>query len=154
MTTRDLMDYIKNQPHIATNKALASFVAALSTNCDFLDAWKDRSPRGLPVSEMGYSRSDYDGHRWWTTHFLLNDDLKSPQRAEEIDLVTNNLQAAFPNLSELGLFCELFAEDLRRDNEYNLYYKGRYANYWIRCVIRKRDYNLYVHAIIPARKEV
>lgn len=154
MGINDLMDYIKNHPHIANNKALASFVAALTRDCDFEDAWKDRTPGGLPVSMMGYSRSDYAEHRWWTSFFLKNDALKSEQRATEIDWVTNSMQKAFPTLSDLGLFCELFAEDLRRDNEYNLYYKGKYANYWIRCVIRKRDYNLYIHSFIPTIKGV
>lgn len=150
----ELNEYIQKHSHIRKDRALAKFVSELTRYCDFPDAWNDRTPRGLPVSEMGYSRSDYDEHRWWTTHFLLNDELKTQEQANEIDMVTNSLQAAFPTLSELGLFCELFAEDLRRDNEYNLYYKGRHANYWIRCVIRKRDYNLYVHSIIPTAKGV
>lgn len=149
MGINELMDYIKDHPHIANSKSLTDFVKNLKRDCDFLDAWKDRSPRGLPVSEMGYTRSDYDGSRWWTTCFPLNEALKTEQRSKEIDLVTTSMQAAFPTLSALGLFCELFAEDLRRDNEYNLYYKGRHANYWIRCVIRKRDYNLYIHSIVP-----
>lgn len=149
MGINELMEYIKNHSNIANSKPLTDFVKSLKRDCDFLSAWKDLTPKGNPVSEMGYTRSDNNGHRWYTTCYPLNDALRTAQRSAEIDLVTNSIQAAFPTLSALGLFCELFAEDLRRDNEYNLYYKGRFANYWIRCVIRKRDYNLYVHAIVP-----
>lgn len=149
MGINELMEYIQKHPHIRKDQALTKFVSDLSRYCDFHDAWKDRTPSGHPITEMGYTRSDYDGSQWWNTCFPLNDELKTEQRAKEIDQVTANMHKAFPSLSALGLFCELFAEDLRRDNEYNLYYKGRHANYWIRCIIRKRDYNLYVHSIIP-----
>lgn len=148
-----LLKFINERPHIAGDGSLKKFVMALSRYCDFSGAWKDRTPRGYPVSEMGYTRSDFDGQKWWTSPFPLDDKLETPERARELDVVTSKLMEAFPSLDSLGDFCELFAEDLRRDNEYNLYYKGRYANYWIRCIIRERDYNLYVHAIIPNRKE-
>lgn len=156
MENKELQKYInENQhtQHIKADPVLQEFVFGLSRYCDFLDAWKDRTPDGRPISEMGYTRSDYDW-QWWTYPFPLSEKLRTEGRAKELDKVTSLLTKAFPTLTHLGLFCELFAEDLRRDQEYNLYYKGQEANYWIRCIIRPRDYNLYVHSIILPDKEV
>lgn len=153
MGLTELYEYIQKNPHIRDNPVLREFVTKLSRYCDFTDAWKDRTPQGHTVSEMGYTRSDYDGHRWWTSAFPLNSTLSTLERSKEIDSVTDYMIRCFPTLNDLGMFCELFAEDLRRDNEYNVYYKGHYANYWMRCIIRNKDYNLYVHAIIPTAKE-
>ena len=104
------------------------------------------------MSEMGFTRSDYDGRKWWTTPHPINENLRTPERMKEIDEITAAMQAAFPDLSSLEEFCILFAEDLRRDEEYNLYYNGQTANYWIRCVLRNRDYNLYIHSIVPEKE--
>lgn len=148
----ELMSFLGEKPHINGDAKLKKFVLALSRYCDFSDAWKDRTPCGHSAREMGYTRSDFSGRKWWTSPFPLNRELETPERAKELDDVTSMLMEAFPSLNALGDFCELFAEDLRRDNEYNLYYKGRYASYWIRVIIRKRDYNLYVHSIVPNGK--
>ena len=47
-------------------------VCYLDTICTFEEVFRhtDTPPMqltGRPVSEIAYSRSDYDGHRWWTT---------------------------------------------------------------------------------------
>src|SRR5699024_11553530 len=47
-------------------------VCYLKTSCTFEEVFQhtDTPPMqlpGQPVSEVVYSRSDYDGYRWWTT---------------------------------------------------------------------------------------
>ena len=47
-------------------------VCYLDTTCTFEEVFRHTyTPpmqlTGRPVSEIAYSRSDYDGHRWWTT---------------------------------------------------------------------------------------
>lgn len=150
----DIQNYIQEHKHICDTPILRNFVSNLSRYCTFLGAWDKKGERGFPASEMGYTRSDYDSRnrKWWTTPHSVNKDLQTPARAKEIDEITDAMQKAFPDLNSLGDFCVLFAEDLRRDEEYNLYYRGRCANYWIRCIIRNRDYNLYVHSIIPEQE--
>ena len=50
-------------------------VCYLKTSCTFEEIFQhtDTPPMqltGQPVSEMAYSRSDYDGYQWWTTCLL------------------------------------------------------------------------------------
>ena len=147
----DIQNYIQEHKHIQGAPLLKRFVSGLSRYCSFTDAWDRRDGNGRPSAEMGYTRSDYNGRKWWTTPHPINKGLATPERAREIDEITEAMTQAFPDLEALGEFCVLFAEDLRRDEEYNLYYKGKYSNYWIRCIIRERDYNLYIHSIIPRK---
>ena len=44
-----------------------------------------------PVSEIAYSRSDYDGCKWWTTWHGENSKKAMPELAKEIDNFQNTL---------------------------------------------------------------
>ena len=148
-----LAEYISARKHFKANSQLEGFVRELSRNCDFADSFANRTLSGRIPAEMGYTRSDYNGCRWWSSPFPVNEALRTPARAKELDFVTETMLKAFPTLRDLGDFCELFAEDLRQGNEYNLYCTGFFANYWIRAIIRERDYNLYIHSIVKPKKE-
>ena len=42
----------------------------------YLDATEDQMGRKSPRTELAYSRSDYDGRKWWTTWFTVHEGLK------------------------------------------------------------------------------
>lgn len=62
-------------------------------------------------------------------------------------------QGAFPNLSALTAYCESHPEarvNESRTDEYNFYLDGELCCYWLRCITREKDYNLYLHAFIKS----
>ena len=95
-----------------------------------------------------YSRSDHDGYRWWNTWFTGKKDHPEKEligkEAEEItfffhEKLSNGVEDIMKCLEE-GSIASI------GENEGNLFYEGDYANYWIRFIARKRDYNMYVKA--------
>jgi hypothetical protein len=128
-----------------------NIIKNLSRYCNFADTFKHNDETRHPVSEMGYIRGDHDGRQWWTNPFTIHPELNTPERARELDAVCDAFVDTFPNLRSLEAFCIENAEDLRHDNEYNLYYEGSECNYWIRVIIRQRDYNLYIHAYVKEK---
>jgi hypothetical protein len=70
----------------------------------------------------------------------------SKDRFAELMQVSNALMSVFPSLESLDTLCQKFAETLPGP-EYNLYYEGNTANFWIRAIPRFGDYNLYIHSI-------
>lgn len=126
----------------------------LSRYCDFASAWDHKAPgenlssASYPVSEMGFFRCDHDGAQWWRSPFSVRKTLFTPERAKELDAVADALTIEFPNLDALEDYCVMNAEDLRNGHEYNLYLSGDLCNYWIRVNTTRKDYNLYIHAIV------
>ena len=62
----------------------------LVQNCTFSEVFKHtyKPPMQLierPVSELAYSRSDYDGYRWWTTWHNESGKKTPPELVKEID---------------------------------------------------------------------
>ena len=65
-------------------------VCYLKTSCTFEEVFQhtDTPPMqltGRPVSEVVYSRSDYDGYRWWTTWHDGPGKKPAPELVKEID---------------------------------------------------------------------
>ena len=60
-------------------------------------------------------------------------DEKSEQNDNEEDIMTKNITVDELK-SKVGL----------SDDEYNLYIVGDYTNVWIRLILRKGDYNMYI----------
>ena len=65
-------------------------VCYLDTTCTFEEVFQhtDTPPMqltGRPVSEITYSRSDYDGHQWWTTWHDGPGKKAAPELVKEID---------------------------------------------------------------------
>ena len=63
----------------------------LVLSCTFSEVFKHtyKPPMQLierPVSELAYSRSDYDGYRWWTTWHNESGKKTSPERSNEITI--------------------------------------------------------------------
>lgn len=100
-----------------------------------------------PVSEVAYSRSDYDGRRWWTTWFKCSGDGVGKALAEEIDAFQSAVLELpeFQNLRGMQRMCRLYAESTSEPTEFNLYSQTEHFYLWLRLITRERDYNLYVH---------
>lgn len=100
-----------------------------------------------PVSEVAYSRSDHDGHRWWTTWFDRPEERPTRALREEIDAFQTPLLQLpeFQNLRTLRRMYHLYAEPTSEPTEFDLYSQTEHFYIWLRMIIRERDYNLYVH---------
>lgn len=101
---------------------------------------------GHPVSEVVYSRSDYDGHQWWTTWHNCCDEKPAPELVDEIDRFQKALfhMKEFQTLASMNRLCRQ-AEKLSDATEYNLYSETTHFYIWLRMITRPKDYNLYVH---------
>jgi len=100
-----------------------------------------------PVSEVVYSRSDYDGRKWWTTWHKMQEAPAPTVKAQEIDYITDSLfeLPEFLNLRALRRTCALYAEPTGEPTEFNLYGESPSFYLWLRLITREKDYNLYVH---------
>ena len=111
----------------------------------------NKAPEGFSVSKsdeklVGYFRADYDGYKWWHTWWESHGDLKTPEVKAEINQIgTEVIYRMFPGgLFMVEDYCvRAKAESIGQD-EYNMYYCGERCNYWIRFIIRFRDYNIYL----------
>lgn len=126
-------------------------VCYLKTSCTFEEVFQhtDTPPMqlpGQPVSEVVYSRSDYDGYRWWTTWHDGPGKTTSPELAKEIDEFQNALfkLPAFKTLDTMRRFCR-YTQATSEATEFNLYSETDHLYIWIRLITRSRDYNVYVH---------
>ena len=99
-----------------------------------------------PVSEVAYSRSDYDGCRWWTTWHDERGKKPAPELVKEIDEFQSALfkLPAFKTLDTMRRFCP-YAQATDKATEFNLYSETNHLYIWIRLITRFRDYNVYVH---------
>ena len=116
----------------------------LTTSCIFEDLFQQGS---RPASEIAYSRSDYDGWKWWTTWHQCQKDTPVLEAAREIDAFQNALfqLPEFLNLDTLTRFCRRYAQPTSEPTEFNLYSETAHFYIWLRLVTRHQDYNAYVH---------
>ena len=125
----------------------------LTTACGFChiyDGPKKQFPLNHlehPVSELVYSRSDYDGRRWWTTWHHGSEERTVPELAEEIDQFTEALLQLpeFKTLDTMTRFCGASAQPTNDSTEFNSYAATEHFYIWLRMITRVRDYNLYCH---------
>ena len=100
-----------------------------------------------PASLIAYSRSDYDGYKWWTAWFHGQEEKALPEVAYEMDAFMDALFALpeFKTLRSMKRTCKLYAEPTAEQTEYNLYSETEHLYIWLRLITRERDYNLYVY---------
>ena len=105
------------------------------------------SSQEYPESELAYSRSDYDGRKWWRNWFPCTEKKVAPEIAAEMDTFTNLLMAMpeFRTIWDMGCACKVYAEPTSEPTEYNLYAETEHFYIWLRLITRERDYNLYCH---------
>ena len=126
---------------------------ALTAVCNFGHIFK--GPQKLfplsstehPVSEVAYSRPDFDGRKWWTTWFRSSEERVAPKLSAEIDQFTEALfqLPEFRNLGTMRDFCISGAQPTSDKTAFNLYADTEHFHIWLRLITRFRDYNLYVH---------
>lgn len=135
-----------------------SILSELKTECFFQEVLDDLDAKtGYPKRKIGHMRADYDGFRWWNKPFPCNNDICTAEMAHEIDRVYARLISddAFYNLAAMKRFCNAHSDAADRSNcqdEYNFYFEGEYCLFWIRCITRSKDYNLYLHAFTKEMK--
>ena len=132
-------------------KSVAKSTCYLVQTCTFSEVFKHtyKPPMQLierPVSELAYSRSDYDGYRWWTTWHNESGKKTPPELVKEIDEFQNSLfkLPAFKTLETMKRFCQ-YAEVTSDPTEFNLYSETAHLYIRIRLITRFRDYNAYIY---------
>lgn len=131
----------------------SEFKDALQKECCFQDAWKTIYPVDIgslvsgdrPASEVGYSRWDYDGYRWWRTYWSVHDRLKTEDVRGEINRVSEQFEKEFPNLDSVRIFCENGFAEQKSNDTYDAFMVGEHCCFWFRFILRRVDYNLYLH---------
>lgn len=118
----------------------------LTTQCDFGELFKTKDPgTRRPVAEAAYSRSYYDGYRWYTNWFLNGPKLDSPL-SDEIDGFMEALFEMPEFVTSRSMKRAMAAAEMTSDpEELNLYSETYNFYILIRMISREKDYNLYVH---------
>ena len=130
-----------------------SVLNELTTVCPFTEVFEDKDANGLYRRKIGHIRADFDGYRWHNTVWPYNKSLSTNAVANEIDRLYSDLidKEAFSTLSAMTDFCNKHPQASvcdRDQTEYNFYYEGNLCLFWLRCITREKDYNLYLHAFI------
>lgn len=114
-------------------------VFRLTPDCNFRDA---------PEFKIGHIRADNDNYRWWTTYFPAEAKAyKTKAVIDEANRLCNTIMRLFPKYNDFVRFCQSHTEAKLENSSdcYNFFIEGQAANYWIRCITRFRDYNMYIH---------
>jgi len=98
-------------------------------------------------NKIGHLRADHDGYRWHSTSWPNGDRIREPTKAliKEFNKVYASLKDLFPNLQVMRNYCYNHAEFTGDLSDYSFYHTGKHGLYWIRCITRMGDYNLYIH---------
>lgn len=106
-----------------------------------------------PVSEVAYSRSDYNGRKWWRTWFLSGEGKVKSALSAEIDQFSNALMKLpeFKSLETMRQLCRLCAQPTGSPTDFNLFSETEHFYIWLQLVTRERDYNLYVHFYLKSQ---
>lgn len=91
-------------------------------------------------------RADFSYH-WYSSWFIGEQHSKRTHREEEeINFVCKEIiNHLFPDgILSMKNFNEEQNMQWNPSGEYNYFFKGNICNYWIRCITRKEDYNLYI----------
>ncbi len=145
-------DYIK----VTEFEIPTDILSELQVECPFPEVFEDKTTEGTKViynRKIGHTRADYDGNRWWNYCWPCRKELLVPLVTKEMDAVYEHLISpdAFGTLDKLTEFCRAHPKaraNEHTDSEYNFYYVGKLCFFWIRCITRKKDYNLYLHIFI------
>lgn len=118
----------------------------IQKKCCFPEIFSGKDGAARPVV---YSRSDYDGTRWWTTWNRENSNDKEANKVPfpgEINDFQNTLMSRpeMRNLETMKEYCLNEAEPTSDPTEFNLYSETEHHYVWMRLITRFKDYNLYV----------
>lgn len=126
-------------------------IVLLTPACSFPEIFENTKKDGNsvlshPASEVAYSRSDYDGRRWWSSWFDIQKERPSHDLCVEIDQFQNALfqMPEFKTLDTMRRLCRI-AQPTSSASEFNLYSETGHFFIWLRLTTQFRDYNLRVH---------
>lgn len=108
-----------------------------------------------PVSEVAYSRSDYDGRKWWRTWFHSGEEKIKPPFSTEIDQFSDALleMPEFESLDAMRRMCRSCAQPTGSPTDFNLFSETEHFYIWLQLVTRESDYNLYVHFYMKSQTD-
>lgn len=88
---------------------------------------------GHPACEVAYSRSDYDGRKWWRTWFRGSEERLEPPLSEEIDQFSDALMKMpeFSSLDAMGRMCHSCAQPTASATDFNLYSETEHFYIWV-----------------------
>lgn len=115
----------------------------ITPNRTFPDYWENTEKRKHPANEIGFCRADHDGYRWWSKWFKVNGKADIPS---EIDAIFDEIQDNIKNLYILSEFSRVHCTHLSND-ESSGFLKGEQYDYWFHFILRKGDYNMYMHVL-------
>ena len=135
--------------------------AVLFKTCSFRQVFEEPRrevwghPNGYPMSQLCYSRSDYNGSRWYTTWFDCDKKPEDQALRKEIDDFQNALLELpeFKDLYTMADMCDKYAEHTDERTEFNLYSETAHFHIWLRMITRAKDYNLYVNFYVKASEK-
>lgn len=136
-----------------------NIINALEVHCPFPEVFEEaEAPKDYGARyrrKIVHIRADYDGRKWWNTIWPCHNELATPEIRREIDAVYQALidKDVFADLDALRSFCTEFPQALANaaaTDEYNFYIESVFCGYWLRCITREKDYNLYLHAFLTA----
>lgn len=99
-----------------------------------------------PEKEIAYNRLYHDGYSWGNRWFSKKGS-SDKKVISELDNVCNYMtETALKNgIKDIYKLAEKCNAQSFSYDEYNLFYKGKYTDVWIRMIARRGDYNLYIH---------
>ena len=122
----------------------------LTVRCGFPQVFEQPKKDTLwgkrPESEVAYSRSDYDGRKWWTKWMECQLEKPAADLQQEIDRFQNAIfsMPEFESLDTMRQLCGS-AQKTSDPSEFNLFGETEHFHVWLRLITRQQDYNLYVH---------
>ena len=124
----------------------------LNTVCNFRNLLDDVDLQDVcagkkPKAKIGHIRADHDGYRWWATYFPCHEELKTENiRIEMNEVCAEIIENRFRNLEEVKAFCYNNKDAKFGDCMYVFYIEHKFCNYELVFILRKGDYNMYLHA--------
>ena len=102
-------------------------------------------------------RADHDGHSWWSTYWPTHPELMTNARKREFNAVAGYLLevALKKGMPDIAAICKAHPQTVVGDpthGEYNFFVEGNESAYWVRLIMRPRDYNLYLHGYVKPSK--
>lgn len=94
---------------------------------------------------IAHNRLDHDGYRWWNTWFPGIGPNGNEEMKKEMEEVSNFMVSLFPKgIPDMERMVQEGKCERLSDDEHNLYIVGEYTDIWIRLILRRGDYNMYI----------
>ena len=110
---------------------------------------------------IGHLRADFgtEGNKFWSSWEDHAPEIKTQAFKDEFDGIINSLRenGILKNLYTMSVYCYDHHKEAKlndgRDNEYGFKIKTDNHIYYLRCITRRKDYNLYCYAYDRSRLE-